>query len=68
MAGIRRGFRTAATAKRPVLVADLQIMVNAIPDNRISLRDRAILLIGFSGAFRHSELVGARSRGFIGKR
>ena len=57
MAGIRRSFGTAATAKRPVLVADLQTMVKTIPDNRIGLRDRAILLIGFSGAFRRSELV-----------
>lgn len=57
MAGIRRSLGTAATAKRPVLVADLQTMVKAIPDNRIGLRDRAILLIGFSGAFRRSELV-----------
>ena len=32
-------------------------MVNAIPDNLIGRRDRALLLIGFSGAFRRSELV-----------
>jgi len=32
-------------------------MVNAIPENLIGLRDRALLLIGFSGAFRRSELV-----------
>ena len=57
MAGIRRSLGTAATAKRPVLVTDLQTMVNAIPDNRIGLRDKAMLLIGFSGAFRRSELV-----------
>ena len=57
MAGIRRTLGTAATVKRPVLVADLQAMVNAIPDNLIGLRDRALLLIGFSGAFRRSELV-----------
>ena len=57
MAGIRRSLGTAATAKRPVLVADLQTMVNAIPGNPIGLRDRAMLLIGFSGAFRRSELV-----------
>lgn len=57
MAGIRRKLGTAADAKRPVLVPDLQAMVNAIPDNVIGLRDRAILLIGFSGAFRRSELV-----------
>jgi integrase len=57
MAGIRRSLGTAAEAKRPLLVPDLQAMVNAIPDNLIGLRDRALLLIGFSGAFRRSELV-----------
>jgi len=57
MAGIRRTLGTAAQAKRPLLVADLQAMLNAIPDNLIGQRDRALLLIGFSGAFRRSELV-----------
>lgn len=57
MAGIRRSLGTAAQGKRPVLVRDLQAMVNVIPENLIGLRDRTILLIGFSGAFRRSELV-----------
>ena len=57
MSGIRRTLGTAAEAKRPVLVPDLQAMVKVIPDNLLGLRDRAILLIGFSGAFRRSELV-----------
>ena len=57
MAGIRRSLGTAAQGKRPVLIPDLQAMVNVIPENLIGLRDRAILLIGFSGAFRRSELV-----------
>lgn len=57
MAGIRRSLGTAAGAKRPVLVPELQAMVSAIPDNVIGLRDRVLLLMGFSGAFRRSELV-----------
>ena len=57
MAGIRRRLGTAATAKRPVLVAELQAMVAALPDTLLGSRDRAILLLGFSGAFRRSELV-----------
>jgi site-specific recombinase XerD len=57
MSGIRRSLGMAAAGKRPVLVADLQAMVNAMPDNLLGLRDRALLLIGFSGAFRRSELV-----------
>lgn len=57
MAGIRRSLGTAAEAKRPVLVPELLAMVNIIPNNLIGLRDRALLLVGFSGAFRRSELV-----------
>jgi len=57
MAGIRRRLGTAASAKRPVLVAELQDMVAALPDTLFGKRDRALLLLGFSGAFRRSELV-----------
>jgi integrase len=57
MAGIRRSLGTAAKAKRPVLVPDLQALLAALPDNLLGLRDRALLLVGFSGAFRRSELV-----------
>lgn len=57
MAGIRRSRGTAATAKRPLLVPELQSLLAVLPDNRIGLRDRALLLLGFSGAFRRSELV-----------
>ena len=57
MAGIRRSRGTAATAKRPLLVPDLQALLATLPDNLLGLRDRALLLLGFSGAFRRSELV-----------
>jgi len=57
MAGIRRRLGTAASPKRPVLVPDLQAMLATVPGNLLGLRDRAILLLGFSGAFRRSELV-----------
>ncbi|MEO7649345.1 MAG: site-specific integrase, partial [Bryobacteraceae bacterium] len=57
MAGIRRSLGTAALAKRPVLVGDLLALLAAVPDNLLCLRDRALLLLGFSGAFRRSELV-----------
>lgn len=38
----------------------LQAMVNAIPDTLTGKRDRAVLLVGFAGAFRRSELVGLK--------
>jgi integrase len=58
MAGIRRSKGTAQEAKTPVLVADLKRMVARLPDCLLGVRDRALLLIGFCGAFRRSELVG----------
>jgi integrase len=33
-------------------------MLEALPNTRVGLRDRALLLLGFAGAFRRSELVG----------
>jgi integrase len=58
MAGIRRTKGTAADAKTPVLVEDLKRMIARLPENLLGVRDRALLLVGFSGAFRRSELVG----------
>jgi site-specific recombinase XerD len=57
MAGIRRTMGTAADAKTPVLVEDLKRMVARLPENLLGIRDRALLLVGFCGAFRRSELV-----------
>src|SRR5687768_2810989 len=48
---------TAAEGKKPVLVDELKAMVDALPGTLIGLRDRALLLVGFAGAFRRSELV-----------
>ena len=58
MAGIRRSKGTAQSAKTPVLVDDLRRMISRLPDNLLGVRDRALLLVGFGGAFRRSELVG----------
>lgn len=57
MAGIRRRLGTAQQGKAPALTADVRRMVDALPDNLLGTRDRALLLIGFAGAFRRSELV-----------
>jgi site-specific recombinase XerD len=58
LAGIRRTKGTAAASKTPVLVEDLRRMVSKLPVNLLGVRDRALLLVGFAGAFRRSELVG----------
>ena len=56
-AGIRRTIGTAQTAKAPAVVADLKRMLGKVPNTRVGLRDRALLLVGFAGGFRRSELV-----------
>jgi integrase len=58
MAGIRRTKGTAANAKTPVLTSDLKRMIASLPEGLLGLRDRALLLIGFTGGFRRSELIG----------
>lgn len=57
-AGIRRTLGTAPHQARPILVEDLKSMLAAMPDDLRGLRDRTLLLIGFVGGFRRSELVG----------
>ena len=56
-AGIRRTLGTAQNGKAPALVDDLKRMLDKLPSTRVGLRDRALLLLGFAGAFRRSELV-----------
>jgi len=55
--GIRRSHGSAATAKRPISPAELRAMLTRVegPPTR-ALRDRAILLVDYAGAFRRSEL------------
>ncbi len=57
MKGIRRQLGVAPSQKTPVLVGDLRAMVGALPETLLGIRDRALLLVGFAGAFRRSELV-----------
>ncbi|SMO58312.1 site-specific integrase [Melghirimyces algeriensis] len=56
-AGIRRTKGVKEEGKDPILVEDLRQMVEMLPDTLTGKRDRALLLIGFSGGFRRSELV-----------
>jgi site-specific recombinase XerC len=58
MQGIRRKLGVAPTQKTPVLVGDLRGMVRALPKSLLGTRDRALLVLGFAGGFRRSELVG----------
>jgi site-specific recombinase XerD len=57
MRGICRTFGSAKNKKAPAVAAKMLSMVAAAPDRLSGLRDRALLLLGFAGAFRRSELV-----------
>ena len=55
--GIRRTIGTAQQGKAPLLVDALRTVLDALPHDRAGLRDRALLLVGWAGAFRRSEIV-----------
>jgi site-specific recombinase XerD len=57
MKGIRRIKGTAPAQKAPALTDDIRAMVDASDAGIIGARDRALILAGFAGAFRRSELV-----------
>ena len=59
--GIKRTNGSNQKGKKPLLINDLKVLINAIhqsneKENR-KIRDKALVLIGFSGGFRRSELV-----------
>ena len=56
MKGIRRTKGTAPAQKAPTLTDDIRAMVDATDPGLIGTRDRALVLLGFAGAFRRSEL------------
>ena len=59
MQGIRRTLGTAQRRVRPILKDDLLEMLALVDQQQPvrAARDRALLLIGFAGAFRRAELV-----------
>lgn len=61
--GIRRAHGRPARPKRAMMVTDLRRAVQAAPDTLTGLRDRALLLIGFAGALRRSELTAIELEG-----
>src|SRR5262249_53329502 len=55
--GIRRSLGTAPRKKAPATSERIIAMAVGTGQDLKSLRDRALLLLGFAGAFRRSELV-----------
>jgi integrase len=58
MSGIRRRHARPPDQKEAVLAEDLMRMVETLDHGLRGLRDRAILLIGFAGGLRRSEITG----------
>lgn len=54
--GIRRTIGTAVTQKAPATAEIVSAMLSHCPPGPAGRRDRAILALGFAGAFRRSEL------------
>jgi len=59
--GIKRRKGSFQKAKKPILINSLKKIINAIDHQKKEeikkLRDRSIILIGFSGGFRRNEIV-----------
>ena len=59
--GIKRVKGSIQKSKKPILINELKLIINAINEANQSenkkIRDKALILIGFSGGFRRSELV-----------
>ena len=59
--GIKRRKGSIQKGKKPLLISHLKQLINVIDNNKDEeikkLRDRTIILIGFSGGFRRNEIV-----------
>lgn len=60
LTGIRRTKGVAPVEATPVLVDELRRMSLALTGERSEFLDRALLVLGWAGAFRRSELVAVR--------
>ena len=57
LAGIKRKHARPPVQKEAILAEDILAMVATLPYDLRGLRDRAILLIGYAGGLRRSEIV-----------
>ena len=56
-AGIRRTLGVAQHQVAAAVTEDIRRMVESLDETAAGVRDRALILVGFAGAFRRSELV-----------
>ena len=57
LAGIKRKHARPPVQKEAILADDIRAMVATLPFDLRGLRDRAILLLGYAGGLRRSEIV-----------
>ncbi|MCA0964161.1 tyrosine-type recombinase/integrase [Salipiger bermudensis] len=57
LAGIKRKHARPPVQKEAILAEDIQAMVATLPFDLRGLRDRAMLLLGYAGGLRRSEIV-----------
>lgn len=57
LAGIKRKHASPPVQKEAILAEDILAMVATLPFDLRGLRDRAILLLGYAGGLRRSEIV-----------
>lgn len=57
-AGILRERGMVQSHMRPALTEHIRAMVGHLPSSLLGIRDRALILLGYAGATRRSELVG----------
>lgn len=57
LAGVRRAHGSAQEGKAALLTQDILAMVATCDEDLAGLRDKALILLGFAGAFRRGELV-----------
>ena len=59
--GIKRRKGTVQKGKKPILISELKKILKVIDEQNIQdikkLRDKSIILVGFSGGFRRNEIV-----------
>jgi integrase len=55
--GVRRTHGAPVRGKAALMTEDLRLLLELLDRTPLGLRDRALLLLGFAGAFRRSELV-----------
>ena len=58
--GIKRKMGVKQTSKKPILINDLKLIINVINKDKNEykkLQNKELILIGFAGGFRRSELV-----------